>query len=93
MRILAFAFLCLATAGHADERKTFSELYPPMPGVDYFCTDAHGARYELGQTICITASCQTWMATCTMSLNNPNWRKISEGCPVAGLLDRLRALG
>ena len=39
--------------------------------------------------ICITASCLTWMAKCELALNNAIWRKTQEGCPAAGLYDRL----
>lgn len=60
---------------------------------DYFCTGGNGERYELGQIICITASsCQVWLAKCDMSLNNPMWRKVQDGCPVASLIDRIHAL-
>lgn len=60
---------------------------------DYFCTGGNGERYELGEITCITASsCQVWLAKCDMSLNNPMWRKIQDGCPVASVIDRLHAL-
>ena len=69
----------------------------PMPGVEYYCTDATGARREIGDVICITASCQVWVARCEVSLNNPTWRKLSDGCPGVsakpmGVMDRLEAL-
>ncbi|MEL6168183.1 MAG: hypothetical protein AAFR35_05805 [Pseudomonadota bacterium] len=71
------------------------ELYPPLVS-DYYCTDSSGSRVELGDVICIQASCQTWMARCEMSLNNPMWRKVQEGCPAVeampSLLDRLQRL-
>jgi hypothetical protein len=60
---------------------------------DYYCTGSNGERYELGEVICITASsCQVWLAKCDMSLNNPMWRKVQDGCPTASLLDRIHAL-
>ena len=60
---------------------------------DYYCTGGNGERYELGEVICINASsCQVWLAKCDMSLNNPMWRKIQDGCPVASLLERIHAL-
>jgi len=90
--LVAILFTGPALAQEAGT-KSFAELYPPMPGVDYYCTDADGLRYEIGQVTCITASCETWMAKCDMSQNNTTWRKISDGCPTASLLDRLRALG
>jgi len=74
--------------------KSFSELYPPMPGVEYYCTDAQGSRVELGQIICVNASCQIWMARCEMAVSNGTamWRKVQDGCPVAGANDTLKRL-
>ena len=65
---------------------------PPLPKIELYCTDATGARRELGEVICITASCQTWMAKCDMSLNNVMWRKVQDGCPTADLRERIRSL-
>lgn len=92
---LILAMLALPARAEPDKPRTFSELYPPMPGVEYFCEDANGVRFELGQQICITASCQTWTAICDMSLNSPTWRKTQDGCvsASASVLDRLRAAG
>jgi len=58
-------------------------LYPKSLGVEYFCTDSEGARVELGQVVCITASCLTWTARCEMAGNNnlAMWRKVQDGCP------------
>ena len=66
--------------------------FVPMPGVEYYCTDATGARVELGQVICITAGCQTWMARCDMSVNVPTWRKTQDGCLGASVRQRLELL-
>ncbi|MFV2003283.1 MAG: hypothetical protein ACC619_09920 [Paracoccaceae bacterium] len=75
---------------------------PRSEPYDYFCTGSNGERYELGEVICIrSSSCQpVWLAKCDMSLNNPMWRKVQDGCPVAGvsappqrsLLARIHAL-
>jgi len=78
--------------------KSFADLYPPLPGVEYFCTNAEGQRIEVGSVICITASCNTWMAKCEMTSSNRMaiWRKTQDGCPGAGLdgsvLGRLKDL-
>lgn len=90
-QMLIIALLFLPTLALAEDvpAKTV-DLYPPMAGVDYFCTDADGRRLEIGQVICITASCNTWMAKCDMSLNNPMWRKVQDGCPAVSLIDRLK---
>lgn len=52
------------------------------------CRDSNGQRREIGDVICITASCLTWMAKCELVLNNAIWRKTQEGCPTAGLYQR-----
>ena len=98
MKWLTIILLALPQLAMAqDTGTTMVELYPPMPGVEYYCTDATGARREIGDVICITASCQVWVARCEVSLNNPTWRKLSDGCPGVsakpmGVMERLEAL-
>ena len=53
-----------------DRRKT----------VDCYCTDRSGARVELGETICLHVDGRSFMAQCQMSLNNPMWREVGQGC-------------
>jgi len=48
--------------------------------VDCYCTDSSGGRVELGDTICLQVDGRMFMAQCQMSLNNPMWRKVSDGC-------------
>ncbi|MDJ0629876.1 MAG: hypothetical protein QNJ44_16580 [Rhodobacter sp.] len=74
--------------------KSLAELYPPLPGVEYYCTDSYGERVEVGDVICITASCQTWMARCEMTSSNRMaiWRKTQDGCPGVSLLDRVKRI-
>ena len=97
MKRMVLLLSLLAGPAMAEEtgRKSFSELYPQMPGVEYYCRDATGTRHEIGQTICITASCLTWFARCDMAANNnlAMWRKLQDGCPTASLIDRLKSLG
>jgi hypothetical protein len=52
---------------------------------DCYCTDRTGARVEMGETICLQVDGRMFMAQCQMSLNNPMWRKISDGCLSSGL--------
>lgn len=63
-----------------------SQYVPPKPKdgfryPDCFCTDSTGKRIEIGQTTCLQIGSQTFTAQCGMSLNNPTWRRISDGCP------------
>ena len=59
---------------------------PPKPKKgfrypDCFCTDSAGKRVELGKTTCLQIGSRQVLARCGMSLNNPTWRRISDGCP------------
>ena len=48
--------------------------------VECYCTDTQGSRVELGQTVCRFVDGKSFMAQCQMSLNNPMWRRLQEGC-------------
>lgn len=48
--------------------------------VECFCTDRSGARVEMGESVCLTVDGKSFTAQCQMSLNNPMWRKVSDGC-------------
>jgi len=94
MRILSVLLFALPLPAFAQGTEmSQAELYPPMPGVEYYCTDASGARREIGDVICISASCTTWVARCEVSLNNPTWRKLSDGCPGVALEPADNTLG
>ncbi|MEM7439185.1 MAG: hypothetical protein AAF393_06270 [Pseudomonadota bacterium] len=45
-----------------------------------FCTDKSGSRVELGELRCMLVDGRNFTARCEMSLNNPMWREIDEGC-------------
>ena len=85
-RVFALALLVPASA-HAEgfQHREKAADAPPLPKIEFYCTDGRGERRELGEVICITASCQTWTAKCDMSLNNVMWRKLQDGCPAASL--------
>ena len=91
-RSLLFALFPLTAAAQAALAQ--EPLYKPLPGVDYYCSDQDGARVEIGQVMCFTASCQTWMARCEMSRNNnvTMWRKLQDGCPGVSLPERIERL-
>ena len=86
-RMVAFAALLPAVAA-ADgfKHREKSPNAPPLPKIEFFCTDASGGRREIGEVMCIATGCQTYLAKCGMSLNNPAWRKIQDGCPGASLM-------
>ncbi|MDE2789280.1 MAG: hypothetical protein OXI81_02495 [Paracoccaceae bacterium] len=51
---------------------------------DCYCTDRNGQRVELGTSLCMVVDGSDFVARCEMSLNNPIWRKIRDGCLNAG---------
>ncbi len=57
-----------------------------------YCTNASGARIELGETICLHVDGKLFMAQCQMSLNVPMWRKLQDGCAVSSLQSSARTL-
>ncbi|MGJ8583217.1 MAG: hypothetical protein ACSHXD_03915 [Marinosulfonomonas sp.] len=81
----------LSFAGGFKPRDKAADAQPPRV-IEYYCRDSNGNRQELGTVICVTASCMTWMARCDKSLNVTTWRKIQDGCPAVGLMDRLKAV-
>ncbi|GIX14828.1 MAG: hypothetical protein KatS3mg118_2787 [Paracoccaceae bacterium] len=57
---------------------------PPKKGYSYpecYCTGSQGERVELGQTACLSIGEKRVLARCDMSVNNPTWRYLAEGCP------------
>ncbi|MBZ0123629.1 MAG: hypothetical protein K8F31_07050 [Roseovarius sp.] len=58
--------------------------------VDCYCTDSTGGRVELGETICLHVDGKSFMAQCQMSLNNPMWRKVGDGCLSSSLREGLQ---
>ena len=68
---------------------------PAKDGLAYpecYCTN-RGERVEMGGRTCIRIGSVEYTAVCGMSLNNPAWRKVEDGCapqPAASLLQRLQ---
>lgn len=60
--------------------------------IECFCTDSTGGRVELGESICLFVDGRLFTARCEMSLNNPMWREVNEGCLSSGLIKRLQQL-
>ena len=89
--IILSAVPSLTFAGDLKPLDDSASVQPPRV-IEYYCRDSHGNRQELGTVICVTASCTTWMARCDMSLNVTTWRKIQDGCPAVGLMDRFKAV-
>ena len=73
MKRLAILFTLLAAPVLADG------MYNGKT-VDCYCTDKTGGRVEIGEMTCLHVDGRSFMAQCQMSLNNPMWREISDGC-------------
>ena len=76
----ALVFIAFAIVVRAEEGR------PDYP--DCYCTDRAGKRVELGDSICLVVDGRTFLARCEMSLNNPIWRELSDGCLTSGLKER-----
>lgn len=70
--VLSIIFIIISCQSYADEAKV---KWP-----DCYCTDKTGARIELGTEVCMQVGGRDFIARCEMSLNNPMWREISQGC-------------
>jgi len=94
LRLIAFLMLIptLSLAGPAEDIAAVNSQ--SKGAYDYYCTDASGERFELGEVVCLNNnSCSpSWLAKCDMSLNNPMWRKVQDGCPAATLLQRFQRI-
>lgn len=80
LRPPAAALLALVAAGATGEEWTPP---PPKNGHDYpecYCSN-RGERVPMGQLACLRIGSREFLARCAMSLNNPAWRRIREGCP------------
>lgn len=66
--------MCLGAPAVADVTS------PSGKTVECYCTDKSGSRVELGETICLQVDGRMFMAQCQMSLNNPMWREVEQGC-------------
>ena len=96
-RLMAIGLLWAGTATAQDVSddltgKSLQDLQSRV--IESYCRDGDGVRQELGAVVCITASCDTWMAKCEKFENVTIWRRIQDGCPGAdgSILNRLRVL-
>ena len=80
MRALALIAWLAAGPSLAETPATAPASPKAHKGPDCYCTDSTGGRVELGDSICLTVDGRSFIAQCQMSLNNPMWREISEGC-------------
>lgn len=73
-RLLALFPLLLVAASVSGQTKN------KVDWPECYCTDKAGQRVELGELRCLSVDGRDFMARCEMSLNNPMWRELGEGC-------------
>lgn len=84
--ILGLSLLPISTPADADVKNGAKTI-------ECYCTDRQGDRVELGQMICLQVDGRMFTARCEMSLNNPMWREVTDGCLSSQLpTDALRRL-
>ncbi len=66
--------------------QTRAEGWTPPPAKDgysypeCYCTN-RGLKVPMGALTCLTVGRRMFLARCAMSLNNPIWREVQDGCP------------
>ncbi|MFK5997501.1 MAG: hypothetical protein QM492_05275 [Rhodobacterales bacterium] len=85
MKLLLSIILTLtATVALGGVYKDYKKQWPKVKWPDCYCTDKTGARVELGTMVCMKVDHRDFIARCEMSLNNPMWREIKQGCLSSG---------
>ncbi len=80
--------IAVILAGLAPAAGTAGEVFvppPPKEGYSYpecQCSN-RGEMLPMGALACLNVDGQTFLARCEMSLNNPTWRRVQDGCPSA----------
>lgn len=84
---MSLALICalgapgLGLAQDAPRRPAWTQP-PAAEGFSYpdcYCTN-RGERVEMGGSACLSIGSRQFTARCAMSLNNPTWREVKEGC-------------
>lgn len=81
-RVVIFVFSTLIGMGPALADDPVFVPPPPAKGHAYpdcYCTN-RGAKVPVGAKSCLRIGNQEFTARCGMSLNNPAWRDMEEGC-------------
>ena len=94
-QVAKLAALAALIAGPALADPTFNAP-PPRKGEKYpecYCTN-RGVRVPMGAMSCLRIGSQEFTARCGVSLNNPAWRDLEEGCqqPVSQALPHSKAV-
>lgn len=65
-----------------------AQEYNPPPAKEGYsypeckCSN-RGEMLPMGALVCLNVDGKTFLARCEMSLNNPTWRHVQDGCPTA----------
>ncbi|WP_092679750.1 hypothetical protein [Albimonas donghaensis] len=83
----------IASPPPISPRSAGDPVFTPPPAKDgyaypdCFCVNKGGERTPMGGSACIEIGSTRYTARCGMSLNNPAWRKLRDGCdPGPGVL-------
>jgi hypothetical protein len=81
--VLAWVAAGLATIGSAAAAElgpaNQSAVAANAPTINCSCLNG-GVRFDVGQTACLKVGEREYTARCEMSLNNPSWSYVEEGC-------------
>jgi hypothetical protein len=91
-RPILFALMILAAPAAAQQNPNWTPP-PAKDGYEYppcYCTN-RGEKVEMGGEACLRIGSRRIWARCAMSVNNPIWRPIREGCPPGGPTSSLAA--
>jgi hypothetical protein len=85
MAVMRPAFAFVAAAMLAAPAAAGSDWTPPPAKDGYaypacYCTN-RGENVPIGGYACLKIGSREVLARCGMSLNNPAWRTVQEGCP------------
>jgi len=83
-----FLSISVILAGLSPAAGLAAEVFvppPPKEGYSYpecKCSN-RGEMLPMGALVCLRVDGKTFLARCEMSLNNPTWRRVQDGCPSA----------
>lgn len=77
--LIGAAFAVFAMPASADPTFTPPKAKEGHSYPDCYCTN-RGVRIPVGQMSCLRVGSRTFTARCGMSLNNPAWREVKDGC-------------
>lgn len=75
--LIVVGFIAMPASGQTVEPATAKE---GQSYADAFCSN-RGTHVAMGDLSCLRVDGRVFLARCGMSLNNPVWREVQDGCP------------